>query len=412
MAAPIAAAATWMRRAPPTASNNGTRAQITATLVFSSFRYACTRATQRLVAVQRASGAMNRLAPAVGLPIDDPTSTGRSRHGDSLGDRTGAGPFGGGKRPGPGRAPASAGGTLPGGLPGQEDGPLLREGQVRRRRRGGRDRTRRLVRRGRASDRREDDLNPHAAAGLAPAQQGLPGGGVLPRDQGERRGRRAAARGRPPCDGHGQPPRRAPPGGAERAPARRQAAAPAGHARPARLRHPRPAAVRDEVVRRAKRYLRRRLDRRRPARPAVVLDIDDTSLSLYSCMKRYNFASRAGALRACGRPAGDPPDALVLPLRTETPRGRLFRRWPPRVVSRRYGGQPPRGRVPGSLEARAEAGQRLREPLCGPLQRGARRRIARQRYRILVNLGDQWSDLRGGYAARAYKLPNPMYVNP
>src|SRR5215218_2932746 len=223
-----------MRRAPPTASNNGTRAQITATLVFSSFWYACTRATQRLVAVQRASGAMNRLAPAVGLPIDDPTSTGRSRHGDSLGDRTGAGPFGGGKRPGPGRAPASAGGTLPGGLPGQEDGPLLREGQVRRRRRGGRDRTRRLVRRGRASDRREDDLNPHAAAGLAPAQQGLPGGGDLSPDPGERR---VPARRRDRRGGGVRAARPATAGRATRAPARRPGprAPPPGRARPARL---------------------------------------------------------------------------------------------------------------------------------------------------------------------------------
>lgn len=29
--------------------------------------------------------------------------------------------------------------------------------------------------------------------------------------------------------------------------------------------------------------------------------------------------------------------------------------------------------------------------------------------RILVNIGDQYSDLNGGYAARAYLIPNPMY---
>jgi hypothetical protein len=44
--------------------------------------------------------------------------------------------------------------------------------------------------------------------------------------------------------------------------------------------------------------------------------------------------------------------------------------------------------------------------------RGARRTITRRGYRILANLGDQLSDLTGGYAERRYKLPNPMYFTP
>jgi hypothetical protein len=31
---------------------------------------------------------------------------------------------------------------------------------------------------------------------------------------------------------------------------------------------------------------------------------------------------------------------------------------------------------------------------------------------VIVNVGDQWSDLRGGYALRGFKLPNPMYTIP
>jgi hypothetical protein len=45
-----------------------------------------------------------------------------------------------------------------------------------------------------------------------------------------------------------------------------------------------------------------------------------------------------------------------------------------------------------------------------PYKRGARRALARRGYRILVNVGDQRSDLQGGYARRAVKLPNPIYV--
>jgi acid phosphatase len=39
-----------------------------------------------------------------------------------------------------------------------------------------------------------------------------------------------------------------------------------------------------------------------------------------------------------------------------------------------------------------------------------RRRIAEQGYTILLNLGDQESDLKGRYAERTFKLPNPVYV--
>ena len=38
-----------------------------------------------------------------------------------------------------------------------------------------------------------------------------------------------------------------------------------------------------------------------------------------------------------------------------------------------------------------------------------RRKIAEQGYTILLNLGDQESDLKGRYAERTFKLPNPVY---
>ncbi len=42
----------------------------------------------------------------------------------------------------------------------------------------------------------------------------------------------------------------------------------------------------------------------------------------------------------------------------------------------------------------------------------AREKIAEAGYTIIANAGDQHSDLAGGYAERAYKLPNPMYLIP
>ncbi len=43
---------------------------------------------------------------------------------------------------------------------------------------------------------------------------------------------------------------------------------------------------------------------------------------------------------------------------------------------------------------------------------GARAAIEQQGYRIIANIGDQYSDLAGGHADRAFKVPNPFYFLP
>lgn len=42
----------------------------------------------------------------------------------------------------------------------------------------------------------------------------------------------------------------------------------------------------------------------------------------------------------------------------------------------------------------------------------ARRVIKRDDFRIVANIGDQWSDLEGGYAERLFLVPNPIYRIP
>jgi acid phosphatase len=42
----------------------------------------------------------------------------------------------------------------------------------------------------------------------------------------------------------------------------------------------------------------------------------------------------------------------------------------------------------------------------------ARRRLVEQGYAILLTIGDQESDLAGGFAERGFKLPNPVYFLP
>jgi predicted secreted acid phosphatase len=43
-------------------------------------------------------------------------------------------------------------------------------------------------------------------------------------------------------------------------------------------------------------------------------------------------------------------------------------------------------------------------------KREARQQLAKEGYLIVVNIGDQDSDLSGGFAERTFKLPNPFYL--
>jgi predicted secreted acid phosphatase len=165
-----------------------------------------------------------------------------------------------------------------------------------------------------------------------------------------------------------------------------------------------------QVIRRARRYVRRHLDDS-SRRPAIVLDVDDTSLSNYGCLAAVSF----------NRSAADCGDQ-TLPAIAQT---RSLFRWAREhdvtvffVTGRR---EEARARTAANLRAAGFRGGwslKLR-----PDEQGARRRdgwkarvrraiVQRRGYRILANVGDQYSDLDGGWAERRFKLPNPMYVIP
>jgi predicted secreted acid phosphatase len=161
------------------------------------------------------------------------------------------------------------------------------------------------------------------------------------------------------------------------------------------------------AVRRAKRILRRHADDF--DRPAVVFDVDDTSLSNYECLKAVDF-DRTGA--GCGADGDLPAIPQTLDL-YRWARGRgvtvLFvtgRSDELRAVTRSnlrsegYSGRLRLRMRPEDQPRRLRDGWKAR----------TRRAIQRRGHRIVVNLGDQLSDLDGGSALRRIKLPNPMYV--
>ena len=159
------------------------------------------------------------------------------------------------------------------------------------------------------------------------------------------------------------------------------------------------------TVRRARRFLAWHLDDRRPA---IVLDIDDTSLSNYECLKAVDFDRPAANCVSANLPAIPQTLRLYRYARRHQVTvffitGRREKSRAPTVKNLRRAGYTGRLRLkmrPNRERPGTHDGWKARTHAT----------IARRGYRIVVNLGDQRSDLDGGRALRAFKLPNPMYV--
>ncbi len=151
----------------------------------------------------------------------------------------------------------------------------------------------------------------------------------------------------------------------------------------------------------------------RGKRGALVLDIDDTSLSTYPCQKaRASFApaAAAGCILEAKLPAITQTKSLF----------QLARRRKVRVVF--ITGRPESIRTLTEANLRA-AGYRgwsklVMKPATYtdgslvPYKSAARKAVQKSGVRILLNVGDQRSDLSGGAARATALIPNPMYVTP
>ena len=105
---------------------------------------------------------------------------------------------------------------------------------------------------------------------------------------------------------------------------------------------------------------------------------------------------------------------------------RLRRHRPHRHPGARDPGQPDQGRLRHDLHRRhalhqvdARTNQQPAYITCATAKcttveykAGTRKHIESLGYNIVLNVGDQWSDLKGGYADRVLKLPNPTYYLP
>jgi predicted secreted acid phosphatase len=163
----------------------------------------------------------------------------------------------------------------------------------------------------------------------------------------------------------------------------------------------------------ARAYLANRTHGKHAAKkPALVLDIDETALDNVACLEAqngipYNAAVYAGCVAAYDAPAFKP--VLSLFKRAKDLGVKVF------FIT----GRPEQIRA-GTLQNLKAAGytgkyQLILQPADYteeskvPYKSGARKQIEKRGFTIVANVGDQRSDLKGGYSERTYKLPNLIY---
>jgi len=162
---------------------------------------------------------------------------------------------------------------------------------------------------------------------------------------------------------------------------------------------------------------------RKATKPAIVLDIDETSLSNWPAY-RVNGWSRIlrGACdlengpcgirrwQETGRSAALPPTLALVRRARELGVAVFF-----------ITGRPPELRDATERNLREQGYEWDGVVLLPPgahFERAAnfkapeRRRIADAGYTIVLSIGDQESDLEGGFAEKTFKLPNPVYFLP
>jgi len=172
----------------------------------------------------------------------------------------------------------------------------------------------------------------------------------------------------------------------------------------------------DAQADRAIAYLRHRAAQKRAGEKlALVLDIDETTLSNYAEMKQADFAYNAKAFNTWVDEAEAPAIKGTLRIYKEAQRLGV------KVIF--LTGRPEMQREATARNLRAQGFDGwekliLRQPEEAKLtalkyKSAERAALERQGYRIVLNVGDQWSDLRGEPEAEfSVKYPDPYYFIP
>lgn len=172
------------------------------------------------------------------------------------------------------------------------------------------------------------------------------------------------------------------------------------------------------VVHQAKEYIQKKIELNRqshhPKRLALVLDIDETTISNYKFLHEEGFGTNDKAFDRYLPKVNKQPLKPMLNLYKFAKNNGVSVFF---VTGRREKFQEP------TTKSLVQAGyekwdglyfkpQDYQKSSIIPFKSEMRKEISRQGYEVVASIGDQMSDLLGGYADRGFKLPNPFYYLP
>jgi predicted secreted acid phosphatase len=152
----------------------------------------------------------------------------------------------------------------------------------------------------------------------------------------------------------------------------------------------------------------------KPLKLAIVLDIDDTSLSNYPNISASNFCQNQDEIDKAISSANDPVIAPTLALYNDALNHHIAVFF---VTGRRDNMNKATVKNLKDTGFANWSGLYFRpkgdqQPSVIPYKTQARTQIEEAGYTIIASIGDQDSDLAGGHAAKTFKLPNPFYYLP
>jgi predicted secreted acid phosphatase len=169
----------------------------------------------------------------------------------------------------------------------------------------------------------------------------------------------------------------------------------------------------DAVVAKAKKSLATQLAAKKaPKKPAIVFDIDDTVESGYECQKKSDFDNTSRIVCVAQG------DQIPIPQTKALYKYALKKKVSVFFIT----GRPEGLRAATVTQLKKDGFGKYKEldlrpnndsnSSLVPYKSGARKAIEKKGYKILANLGDQKSDLAGGFSVKTFKIPNPMYTTP
>ncbi len=165
----------------------------------------------------------------------------------------------------------------------------------------------------------------------------------------------------------------------------------------------------------ATRYLKMQLadEIKNGKKPAIVLDIDETSLSNYDNMVKASFGGTLEQMQAAEMQGNDTVIAPTLKLYNFAKENNVAVFF----ITGRH--EDERASTVANLQKAGfanwdglifKSAAYYQSKSAAIYKTAIRKDLATKGYDIILNIGDQKSDLAGGYARKTVKLPNPFYV--